>query len=122
MNRMMTLKRVKNVQMGFTLWELMIVLCLMGVLLGKAVPHFYSSSNFVRLEADLANREEIEGAAQLYRIDIGTFPVSVSDLVNLPDDIKEWRGPYLPEIPVNPLDPKVGYQIDNLGQVITINN
>ncbi|WP_047809770.1 competence type IV pilus major pilin ComGC [Desulfosporosinus acididurans] len=118
----MTLKRVKNVQMGFTLWELMAVLCLMGVLLGAAVPHFYSSSNFVRSEADLANREEIEGAVQLYRIDIGTFPVSVSDLVNLPDNIKGWRGPYLPEIPVNPFDPKVDYQIDKLGQVVTISN
>lgn len=66
---------------------------------------------------DLANIQKIEGAAQLYRIDVGTFPTNVSDLVNLPIGVSGWRGPYLKEIPASPMNPEHGYQLDVLGEV-----
>lgn len=117
LKRVTRVKRVKDVQSGYTLWELVLALFLMGILLCAVIPHFSSASNFVRSQVDLANIQKIESAAQIYRIDVGTFPVSVSDLVNLPIGVSGWRGPYLKEIPASPFNPERGYQIDALGEV-----
>ena len=104
-------------QAGFTLWEILLVLFLMGVMLTLATSHFGSASNQVRIRVDLANKESIEGAAQLYRIDVGTYPPSISDLIHAPNGVSGWRGPYLDEIPTNPFKAMQVYQIDALGQV-----
>ncbi|HUX46876.1 MAG TPA: type II secretion system protein GspG [Desulfosporosinus sp.] len=112
-------KRVKeeNWQSGFTLWEIMLVIFLMGAILALATPHLGSAANQVRIRVDLANKERIEGAAQLYRIDVGTYPLSLSDLVHSPMGVSGWRGPYLDEIPINPFNATQVYQIDALGQM-----
>lgn len=104
-------------QSGFTLWEILLVLFLMGVILSLATPHFGSATNQVSTRVDLANKVKIEGAAQLYRIDVGNFPLSVSDLLHIPMGVSGWRGPYLNEIPINPFDATLVYQINALGQV-----
>ncbi|HEY8875836.1 MAG TPA: type II secretion system protein GspG [Desulfosporosinus sp.] len=93
------------------------VLFLMGVILSIATPHFGSATNQVWNRIDLANKEKIEGAAQLYRIDVGKSPLSVSDLLYTPMGASGWRGPYLDGIPINPFDATRIYQIDALGQV-----
>jgi len=109
--------RKGNWQPGFTLLELLLVLFLIGVLLTLITPHFGSEANQVRVNVNLANVQKIQGAAQLYRIDVGTYPLSVADMVYLPMGVSGWRGPYLDEIPINPFDYDQGYQIDALGQV-----
>ena len=110
-------ERERNLQAGFTLWEILLVLFLMGVMLTLATPHFGSATNQVWLRVDLANKAKIEGAAQLYRIDVGTYPPSVADLVHSPMGVSGWRGPYLDQIPINPFKATQVYQIDALGQV-----
>ncbi|WP_243450195.1 type II secretion system protein GspG [Desulfosporosinus sp. Sb-LF] len=109
--------RESNVQSGFTLWELLLVLFLMGVLLTTVTPHFGSAAQQVRVRVNLANMEKIEGAAQLYRIDVGVYPSSVLDLVHIPKGVSGWRGPYLIEVPINPFNSAQSYQIDTFGQV-----
>lgn len=106
-----------NWQSGFTLWEIMVVIFLMGVILTLATPHFGTATNQVWIRVDLANKARIEGAAQLYRIDTRTYPLSVTDLIHTPIGVSGWRGPYLDEIPINPFDSAQVYQIDALGQV-----
>lgn len=107
----------ENWQSGFTLWELLLVLFLMGVILTLVTPHFGSATNQIRIRVDLANKEKVEGGTQLYRIDVGTYPLSVSELVHSPMGVSGWRGPYLDEIPINPFNATKVYQIDALGQV-----
>ncbi|HEY8909716.1 MAG TPA: type II secretion system protein GspG [Desulfosporosinus sp.] len=111
------MEKNRNLQSGFTLWELLLVLFLMGVLLTSFTPHFGSATNKVRIRVNMANVEKIEGAARLYQIDIGTYPSSASDLVHSPTGVSGWHGPYLNEIPINPFNSVQGYQIDALGQV-----
>lgn len=89
----------------------------MGVILSLAVPHFGSATKQVWNQVDLANKEKINGAAQLYRIDVGTYPLSVPDLLQPPMGVSGWRGPYLDEIPINPYNSAQSYQIDVMGQV-----
>ncbi|HBW36192.1 MAG TPA: prepilin-type cleavage/methylation domain-containing protein [Desulfosporosinus sp.] len=116
MERSEALKRGENTQRGFTLWELLLVLSLIGILL-VLTPHFGSAVSQVQNRVDLANVLKIEGAVQLYRIDVGTFPRRVSDLVHSPIGVSGWRGPYLEEIPEDPFNPVLSYQLDALGRV-----
>ncbi|OLN32222.1 type II secretion system protein GspG [Desulfosporosinus metallidurans] len=111
------MKREKSVPSGYTLWELLLVLFLMGVLLTLVTPHFGSAAQQVRVRVNLANVRKIEGAVQLYRIDVGTYPASLLDLVHTPQGVSGWRGPYLEEVPVNPFNSAEDYQINALGQV-----
>ena len=116
-SRSEAVKREKSVPSGFTLWELLLVLFLMGVLLTLVTPHFGSAAQQVRVRVNQANVRKIEGAVQLYRIDVGTYPANLLDLVHSPQGVSGWRGPYLEEVPVNPFDSEQSYQIDALGQV-----
>ena len=109
--------RIVKSQAGLTLWELLVVLFLMGVLLILVTPHFGSATKHVRIRMNQANVQRIEGAAQLYRIDVGTYPLSVKDLVQSPEEVSGWRGPYLNEIPTNPFNLEQGYQINSSGRV-----
>lgn len=111
------MEREKGAQSGFTLWEILLVLFLMGVLLTSFTPHFGSAAQHVRIQIDRANIQRIEGAAQLYRIDVGTYPLSVSNLVHSPQGASGWQGPYLNEIPLNPFNSEQGYRIDSSGRV-----
>lgn len=111
------MKRERNPEIGFTLWELLLVLFLLGVLLTSLTPHFGSAPTQVRQRVDLANRQKIEGSAQLYRIDVGTYPPNILDLVDAPNGVSGWRGPYLDEIPINPFDATQDYEINTMGQV-----
>lgn len=106
---------------GFTLYEVLIVLFLMGLLLHLAVPGFSSSRKSILQSTDEANIKKIEGAAQLYRLDVGAFPSIVADLVEPPAGLSSWNGPYLEELPVNPLQPTRSYELNSIGQVKEIN-
>ncbi|AET66681.1 prepilin-type N-terminal cleavage/methylation domain-containing protein [Desulfosporosinus orientis DSM 765] len=107
----------QNHYAGFTLWEILVVLFLMGILLMSFTPHFGSASSLVRKQMDQANIRRIEGAVQLYKIDVGTFPLSVEDLVNSPDGVRGWHGPYIKEIPHSPYNTEQDYQINSSGRV-----
>lgn len=111
------MKREKSTQRGFTLWELLLVLSLMGVLVASITPHFSSATSQIRNRVDLANVTKIEGAAQLYRIDVGVFPMSVSDLVHPPLGVTRWCGPYLDEVPKDPFNSDQSYQLDAMGRI-----
>ena len=104
-------------QSGFSLWEVLVVLFLMGVLLTSFTPNFCSASKQVRLQMNRANIQRIEGAIQLYKIDVGNSPSTVMNLVYSPQGVSGWRGPYLNEIPINPFNSEQGYQLDSFGRV-----
>jgi len=93
------------------------VFFLMGVLLTSFTPHFGSEANQVRIHVNQTNVQKIEGAVELYRIDVGTYPLSVADMVHPPRGVSGWHGPYLDGIPINPFNSALSYQIDALGQV-----
>ncbi|MHB8124039.1 MAG: type II secretion system protein GspG [Desulfitobacteriaceae bacterium] len=106
-----------NRQKGFTLWELLIVLFLVGLLLGGVVPHYKGSREKTSEKVNQTNIKLIQGAAQLYRLDIGVFPTTVDDLMLNPTGVSHWQGPYLEQWPMNPYNQTKPYEINGLGQV-----
>ncbi len=102
---------------GFTLWEIMIVLFLVGLLIGGIMPHYGGSRENASAKVNLTNIQLIEGAAQLYRLDIGVYPARVDDLMLNLTGATHWKGPYLDQWPKKPDSPTETYEIDALGQV-----
>ncbi|MFZ3102815.1 MAG: type II secretion system protein GspG [Desulfitobacteriaceae bacterium] len=106
-----------NAEKGFTLLELLLVLFLVGLLIGGVVPHYEGSREKTFEKLNLTNIKLIQGAAQLYRLDMGVFPTTVDDLMLNSTNNCNWRGPYLDQWPKNPYDQTKAYIIDGLGRV-----
>jgi len=68
----------------FTLVELLVVLLILGVLVGLAVPRYMDVQKSARLRSFAANTREIESALETYRLSNSTegnkYPDNLSEL------------------------------------------
>lgn len=94
---------MKSYARGFTLIEVLAVLIIISVMLGIAMPNYYSHIERSRKEADSANIMLIEGAVKQFRLDTGTIPDDLAYLMQEPaGGIPGWKGPYLKRLPTSP--------------------
>lgn len=93
---------------GFSLVELLVVVLILGVLIGIALPLYLSSVKRSAIQAVKTNMKNIAKVAQVYRVNNGTYPDSIAALVGPGRDM-EMRpsGPYEIEyeVGVNPAEP-----------------
>lgn len=68
-----SIKREGN-QQGFTLVELIIVMAILAVLAGMAVPKFGNILNESKQKADAANVRLLQNAVELYKNQTGAYP------------------------------------------------
>lgn len=95
----MAKQKTKKNKKGFTLVELLVVLLILGVLVGLAVPRYMQSQKYARARTFAANVREIVSALEIYRTEQATsttanslkYPASLSDL-----------SPYFTQPPINP--------------------
>lgn len=103
---------------GFTLWEVMLVLMLLGILAYVVIPDYNATVISAKSETNRVNVVTINNAVRSYFVDTGVFPYTLDDLITMPPDTENWQGPYLDKIPEYPLDPSLSYRIDPNGNVI----
>jgi general secretion pathway protein G len=89
---------------GFTLIEVILVLSILGVIAGMAVPRLLNRQKYANSDATLLTIEGIEQAIKLYSIDhLGELPTQQAGLLSLvtppQGKSKQWRGPYLDMLP-----------------------
>jgi len=65
-------------QEGFTLIELMIVILIIGILVGIAVPVFLAAQNNAKKKACLSNQRNFLSAADIYAADKEGYPTAAS--------------------------------------------
>jgi general secretion pathway protein G len=83
---------------GFTLVELLVVLVILGLLAGIAVPQVMNSLSKAKSSTAALAVENLASAIDLYRLDVGRLPTQnegLDALVERPDDASKWFGPYL---------------------------
>lgn len=81
---------------GFTLIEVLLVVVIIGILVGVAVPRLGGRVRQSQIAAARAEIENISNALRLYELDMGQFPSSLQGLIQNPGGSGgTWRGPYL---------------------------
>ena len=87
---------------GFTLFELLVVLAILGLLaaiVGPPVMRYLGTSRTQTAKVQIKN---VAAALQLFRLDVGRFPTpqeGLPALVTAPTQTPPgWNGPYLPQV------------------------
>jgi len=98
-------------QSGFSLLEMVVVVAIMSIIVGAAIP---VTSKVMTYQARKATREELgalSDAAAEYLRDTLVHPSTIADLVIDPS-VSGWSGPYLPGVVDDSLSGKIGYEVD----------
>ncbi|MGQ9454324.1 MAG: prepilin-type N-terminal cleavage/methylation domain-containing protein [Armatimonadota bacterium] len=102
---------------GFTLVELLVVIVVLAVLAAIVLPKFMDSSRRSKESALRSDLKLLRNAIGLFFTDTGTYPKQLSDLAatsapaqgldSSGSDVNinpaDWHGPYLQEIPNDPI-------------------
>ncbi|MGI6456910.1 MAG: type II secretion system major pseudopilin GspG [bacterium] len=90
---------------GFTLVELLLVLVILATLAAIVIPKFAGRSEQARVTAAQSQIANLEIVLDAFEVDNGLYPKGSSglkDLVEQPNYAKDWRGPYMTEVPIDP--------------------
>ena len=92
-------------QSGFTLIELLVVLAILGMIVAFVTPQVLKYLGRAKTDAAHIQIENIAGALDLYRLDVGRYPTQTEGLqalVEHPVGLDAWNGPYLKQHAVPP--------------------
>jgi general secretion pathway protein G len=85
---------------AFTLIEVMLVVAIIGLIAAIAVPRMVFRMDEAQTKTTRVQIRELESAIDMFRLDNGTYPASLADLVVRPADARTWpTGGYLKEVP-----------------------
>lgn len=104
---------------AFTLPELLVVLVIIGLLAALVGPNLYQRIKPAKYSVAAAQLENFITAIDSFFIDVGRYPTDTETLQVLyaaPQNIKNWKGPYLKKRPPSdPWDNAYQYQVINNG-------
>lgn len=91
---------------GVTLIELLVVMIILGLITALAAQRFFGKVESARRTAAKNQITELEGALDLFRLDVGRYPSAEEGLQALrvkPAAVENWDGPYLKkDLPMDP--------------------
>lgn len=85
-------------QAGFTLVELLVVLAILGLLVGIAVPQLFKYYARAKEDAARIQMQTIASGLDLFLLDVGRYPSEqegLKALVERPASLDRWAGPYV---------------------------
>ena len=108
---------------GFTLIEVLLVVVIIGILVGVAIPRLGGRVRQAEISRARADIQSIGLALRMYELDNGEYPANLQALVSNPGGIRNWNGPYLDSgLPTDPWGREYqysrtdsGYRLRSLG-------
>jgi len=94
--------RKSKIVNGFTLVEMLLVITIIGILAALVIPKMVGRSEQARVTAVHADLSSIKTALDAFEVDNGYYPKSLQDLLQQPNNAKNWHGPYLEKVPQDP--------------------
>jgi general secretion pathway protein G len=92
----------KTRQRGFTLIEILLVMTIIAILAAIVIPKMVGRSEQARQTAAHADLSSIKTALDAYEVDNGFYPKSLQELIQQPNNARNWHGPYLETLPQDP--------------------
>lgn len=80
---------------GFTLIELIVVIALIAVLAAVVAPNLLGKASDANRKSAAVQIEKISSSIELYHLETGRYPDQLEDLVNKPQGVDRWAGPYV---------------------------
>jgi general secretion pathway protein G len=103
---------------GFSLIELIVVLVILGLLAAVVAPNVFKHLAKGKDQAAKIQIADLEGALQLFLLDMGRFPSTAEGLDALahnPGNADSWKGPYLQKaLPNDPWGKPYAYRCPGL--------
>jgi general secretion pathway protein G len=88
---------------AFTLVEMLLVVTIIGILAALVIPKIVGRSEQARVTAAQTDiKAGIKTALDAFEVDNGFYPKGLQDLIQQPSNAKNWHGPYLDNLPVDP--------------------
>ena len=87
--------QARSAARGFTLIEILVVIALLAVLAAVVAPNLLGKANDANRRSAGIQLEKVANAIELYRLETGRFPQKLQDLVEKPQGVPRWAGPYL---------------------------
>ena len=100
-------KQIRRSQAGFSLMELLVALVILALVMGIVAPRVIGYLSRAKSQTADAQVKNIQGALDLFLIDVGRYPAEsegLAALIEAPAGAAGWAGPYLDEDSV-PDDP-----------------
>ena len=95
--------QTRNRRGAFTLVEMLLVVTIIGILAALVIPKIVGRSQQARITAAQTDiNGGIKTALDAFEVDNGFFPKSLQDLLQQPSTARNWHGPYLDKLPVDP--------------------
>ena len=98
----------------FTLIEMVIVVVIIGLLASIATPLYFRHVNSSKITTAKAQVQLFEQAVMDFRLDTGKLPTQsqgLEVLVTKDQSVKNWKGPYIKGIPLDPWQNEYVYRI-----------
>lgn len=99
-------------QAGMTLFEILIVVGIIGGLLAFIIPQVQSSSNRSKVQDTKIRMSNIVQNLTMYQNDCAKFPGSLDALVKSDGSCNGWTGPYMKEVPLDGWKKAFTYESD----------
>ncbi|ACT08130.1 general secretion pathway protein G [Dickeya chrysanthemi Ech1591] len=100
----MSYRRIKSVQQGFTLMEIMVVIVIIGLMTTLIIPNIMGSKQRANIQKAKADISAIENALEMYHLDHNRFPEELEGLSALTAEKNRasLSGGYVSELPKDP--------------------
>lgn len=98
---------------NFTLIEMVIVVVIIGLLASIATPLYFRHVNSSKVTTARAQIQLFEQAILDFRLDTGKLPTQTQGLnilIEKDQSVKNWKGPYIKGIPLDPWNNEYIYQ------------
>lgn len=92
------IRHIVRDERGMTLLEVLIVMVILGLLAALGSTQLMAYLGRAKTDTARLQMQELSTALDLFRIDVGRLPSSAEGLgvlVRQPQNLKNWRGPYL---------------------------
>jgi len=98
---------------GFTLLEMLVVLTILALMAAIVAPRVLKSLGGARSDTAAAQIAAIGTGIDLYRLETGQLPPTLTALIEKPQGVEHWNGPYLKKrsIPKDPWGHAYLYQV-----------